>query len=364
MKERHGESWSRQNSAEYAGFKDHQSVRQAVILVEALKTDPDLAKETVMKRAWARVDRKLQIVKDREAAGLRASIADSGLTATSGMEQEEQQDELQHQEEQLAYDGVAPSPPPKPKSIPQTASREGLFTIEQGDCFEWAKEYTGGIFDVVHLDPPYGINIGKAGMALTQGMDGYEDTEDLYWQALEFFLKEWDGVAPYAHALVWCDPRQVHATMGWLVDAGWEPCNRPLLWVKSDNAGTIPNPERDPRWTYETAILARRGNRRVSKCVASHYPCPTSKVIHPTEKPVAMLKHFFRLMEQPGSRLLDPMCGSGNSIQAWAKFKDVEGVGIELNAEWAEAGGQALRRALKLEAASGPKFVLGGNPDL
>jgi len=351
-----GAKWSTADTAEYAGFSSHKNVSKALKLTKALATRPDLDKESSIDRAYNMVLRVEEIIKDREEAQLRTKLVETGMTVLSQVLEDDLSEEELDAIREEGPEGVVRAAPQVSTAPPSDPARLEQFKIIEADCYKWAESYSGPLFDICHLDPPYGINIGGAGMALTQGMEGYQDTEDDYWKALEFWLKTWDGLAAYAHTIVWCDPRQIVPTMEWLNANGWEAVNRPIIWTKSDNAGTIPNPDTDPRWTYETGVVARRGGRRVSKNVAGHYSCPTSKAIHPTEKPIPMLKHFLRLVEQPGSNLIDPMCGSGNSLRAWAKFKEVSGIGIELNPDWATAGAAALRTDLRLEAASGPKF--------
>src|SRR5262245_65884872 len=44
---------------------------------------------------------------------------------------------------------------------------------------------------------------------------------------------------------------------------GWDINPLPLIWMKSDGAGIIPDPERGPRQIYETCLFGSRGDRKI-----------------------------------------------------------------------------------------------------
>jgi DNA modification methylase len=92
--------------------------------------------------------------------------------------------------------------------------------------------------------------------------------------------------------------------------------NFPLIWVKSDNVGILPDPKRGPRRIYETALVASREDRWIAKPVSNAYSCPTDKSTHPSTKPEPMLRHFFQMYVSETTRLLDPTCGSGSALRA------------------------------------------------
>lgn len=56
---------------------------------------------------------------------------------------------------------------------------------------------------------------------------------------------------------------------------------------------------------------------------------------HPTQKPVALLKHFVGLLSNPGDIILDPFMGSGSTGVAVVEIGcERSFIGIELNAEY------------------------------
>lgn len=58
---------------------------------------------------------------------------------------------------------------------------------------------------------------------------------------------------------------------------------------------------------------------------------------HPTQKPISLLKHFVRILSNPGDVILDPFMGSGSTGVAVAEVGGGRSfVGIELNSEYCE----------------------------
>jgi len=66
--------------------------------------------------------------------------------------------------------------------------------------------------------------------------------------------------------------------------------------------------------------------------------------VHPTVKPIALMRWLVRMVTPPGGTVLDPFCGSGTTGIA-AKLEGMEFLGIEMSEEYCE-----LARA-RIEAA-------------
>lgn len=116
--------------------------------------------------------------------------------------------------------------------------------------------------------------------------------------------------------MFWFSMKFYEKTREILMKQGWQVGIHPLVWGKSDNTGIIPDARMGPRQIYETAFHCIRGKRPIARAVANLYWGPAPKTIHMSEKPVAMLEHFFRMYVDESTRLLDPTCGSGNALKA------------------------------------------------
>lgn len=186
------------------------------------------------------------------------------------------------------------------------------------DFNEWVKTYSGPAFNFIHCDFPYGIGADKQQQGHNVAVfDSYEDDEDIYWsllRSLRFAMK--DIITDSAHLIFWFSFKHYHKTGALLEDMGWKVDPFPLVWLKSDNIGLLPDPSRGPRRIYETAFFASRGDRKIIQAVSNAIASPTTAKIHMSEKPLPVLRHFFRMVVDEYSTVLDPTCGSGNAIRA------------------------------------------------
>ena len=61
-----------------------------------------------------------------------------------------------------------------------------------------------------------------------------------------------------------------------------------------------------------------------------------------SEKPQAVLRHYFRMLVDGHSSLLDPTCGSGSAVRAAVATGAGRFLGIELNKDFADEADRAL----------------------
>jgi len=79
-----------------------------------------------------------------------------------------------------------------------------------------------------------------------------------------------------------------------------------------------------------------RGNRPLRKRKADIVSVPkvdSSRMIHPTQKPVALIKELLEASARPADTVCDPFMGSGSTIKAAKEFGSLNYIGIELDAE-------------------------------
>ena len=229
--------------------------------------------------------------------------------------------------EAAGLEAKAPEPPARRAEILNTS------------FLEWAQTPQPDLFNLIHCDFPYGVNVGdKKGQGNAQTRGQYEDTPDVYFALLECFAETQDNwCAPSAHMLFWFSMKFYRETVDIIEGAGWRVDAFPFIWHKSDNAGIIPDANRGPRRTYETALFCTRGDRKIVKPYGNSYSGPTTKEFHTSEKPAAMLTHFMRMLCDENSRLLDPTCGSGMAVKVAEDLGADAALGLELNEEYATA---------------------------
>lgn len=235
--------------------------------------------------------------------------------------------------EKIGNREVVPPAPPARKAAIETAS-----------FLEWAQTPLDLPFNLIHCDFPYGVNVGdKKGQGNAQSRGQYADTPEIYFELLEAMNATIDNwCAPSAHLIFWFSMKFYSETRDLLEAGGWKVDPFPLIWHKSDNAGIIPDANRGPRRTYEAALFCHRGDRKIVKPVANSFSAATTKEFHTSEKSEAMLRHFFRMVCDEHSLVLDPTCGSGMAIKVAESMGAEAALGLELNPEYAEAARRNL----------------------
>jgi len=154
-----------------------------------------------------------------------------------------------------------------------------------------------------------------------------------------------------SHLMFWFSMAHYHTTMEYFrLHAPSLVVNPfPLMWHKSDGAGILPDMKRGPRRTYETALMAYRGDRHVITPVFNSDAATTDKAHHPSTKPEPVLRHFFRMFVDEHTRVLDPTCGGGSALRAAESMGAAFVCGLEIDPEYHANAVSALRqfRALR-----------------
>jgi len=207
------------------------------------------------------------------------------------------------------------------------------------DFHSWQETYDGPLFNLIHCDFPYGINVTDAPRQNSAIQDTYADDPDVYRRLLHrLALAMHNVVAESAHLIFWFDMKYYQETYDALTGMGWACANHPLIWHKLDNSGVAPDPQRLPRRTYETAFFCHRGDRKLTSVGARSnsfgFPGNRSDAIHVSEKPLPVLRHFLSMVCDEYSSIFDPTAGSGNSIKVGLQLGATAGLGLELSPEF------------------------------
>ncbi len=241
--------------------------------------------------------------------------------------------------------------------LPVVSREEG--DILNLDFTEWAPQYSGPAFSFIHMDFPYGVNLGTSDQANSAAWGGYADGEDVYWKLLECLADNRDRLfTSSAHFMFWFSMDFYTETLEFFARRmpDFDVQSFPLYWLKSDNKGILPDVKRGPRRIVETCFIGSRGDRFIIKPVSNGYAAPTSKEIHQSEKPEPMLRQFMQMFVDGNTRMLDPTCGSGTSLRAAESLGANVVKGLELNPEWASDARIALRKFRTLRAIQEKKL--------
>ena len=102
--------------------------------------------------------------------------------------------------------------------------------------------------------------------------------------------------------------------------------------------GQTRNPEKNLGNATEEFFYMRKGdasinmNKRGRSNVFEFPVVPAQRKVHPTEKPIPMMKEILNTFAYPGNRVLVPFAGSGNTILAALELQ-MDAIGYDLAKE-------------------------------
>ena len=204
------------------------------------------------------------------------------------------------------------------------------YTLYRGDCLDILPTLEAGSVDAVVTDPPYGINFNVNYTRFTGGLsnsrywhrpiagdDSPFDPSPFVSYAKTVILwgaNSYSDKLPGGSWLIW-DKRVNGNENGFLSDAEAAWCNRGHgVYIFGH--------------TWQGFIKAsERGN-----------------VLHPTQKPVALMEWCVAKYTSPGDTILDPFMGSGTTgvaaLRTGRKF-----IGIELDPDYFKIAEERIRNA-------------------
>lgn len=256
-----------------------------------------------------------------------------------------------------------PLPTPQPASYPAPILPPRLIVppVEDSlliaDFLKWAPKYQGLKFNFIHCDFPYGIDIFSGPQARgAEPTVGYADELGLYTALLECLCTNLNSLMSVSgHLMFWYSDK--HRDLTRKIFARLAPSLEihpfPLIWMKTDNAGIASDPRHGPRHVYETCLFASRSKRQIVRVVSDAYGAPIGpeKKNHPSPKPEPMLRHFFGMVVDESTTMLDPTAGSGAALRAAESLSAKYVLGLEINEGYAKTARQELHMArLKIAA--------------
>jgi DNA modification methylase len=194
-----------------------------------------------------------------------------------------------------------------------------------GDFFEKAKIIPDRYFNMIEVDPPFGIDLHAIKKSTTSFestyTDNYVEVEHIdYPQFLTNLFNEcWRMASDNSWMVCW------YAAEPWAEvvfekaqDAGWVGRRLPIIWKKP--AGQLQQPRYYLANVTEYAYYFRKGDPQIIKQgrdnVFDFKPANPQEKIHPTERPLELMKEVLSTFCEEGSRVLVPFAGSGVTLKA------------------------------------------------
>lgn len=209
--------------------------------------------------------------------------------------------------------------------------------------------------DCIITDPPYGVAYRSRHATTPDGKKYVEDVKDdhdldgavqLFHDVMNELAHSPGGFAPETELYVftrwdivdtWMDAVRALSVHGFRY-------KMLLVWQK----GTPGTGDIDCNWGcgHELILYAKRGKKELPyrrNGVIAVDMVPPSKIIHPTEKPVALLERLIEMSTKRGELVVDPFAGSLSTAAA-AQNLGRDYVVIEQSAEFVRRGKQRLEQ--------------------
>ena len=195
--------------------------------------------------------------------------------------------------------------------------------VLKGNCLEiLAEEQFKKKFDVILIDPPYGMGateFGDAGGRRDYVNHSYTDDSNSFKVLMAEFMRLSSVITKdEAHMYIFCDIDQFHNLKGWAEAAGWYVFRTPFVYYKRD-ATRVPLPDRGPRRAYELILYAIKGNKQVNQIlndVIEGVQDNSIEKMHGARKPISVYTNLLQRSVKAGDEVLDAFAGSGTLLPA------------------------------------------------
>ena len=213
-----------------------------------------------------------------------------------------------------------------------------------GDFFEQVKKIPDETINLVEIDPPYSIDLAaqkNRGREVAEGIGQYNEIPyDEYPDFLaKVFSECYRVMTEHSWLLCWFGPDPWFETVKTLLEStGFKVSGLPCIWIKP--TGQANNPVLRLANAYEMFFYASKGSPTLGKPgrinVFQFDPVHAQKKVHPTERPVELMKEIYSTFTFPGSRILIPFLGSGSGLIA-AFENGMPALGYELSSAYRDA---------------------------
>lgn len=213
---------------------------------------------------------------------------------------------------------------------------EAGITIWHGDCRDIIP--TLPACDLLLTDPPYGVAYVTARRLQDDPQRVPVIGDESAW-AYDFLARSLDCLIKVdRHWYIFASPRMLPAAM-----TATTP-KQVLAWDK-ENSGTVGDLVAGFGESWEAILYGMKGRRplrgiRPRSVIRSDWSS-TNDPVHPTVKPVTLLRRLIEWSTDPGEMVFDPFMGSGTTLRA-AKDLGRKAIGIEIEERYCEIAVQRL----------------------
>ncbi len=211
-------------------------------------------------------------------------------------------------------------------------------SIIHGDCLVELPKLASNSVDLIVTDPPYGMDYQSS--RRTDKYDKIEGDFDLAF--LKPFLKEaYRVLKDNSHIYLFCNDYAISDFRKEMELVGFTP-KRTLVWVKNNH--TSGDLEGDYGNKTEFIIFGHKGRRKLNGNRDTNVVKAKKSLneLHPTEKPVELMKYLIEKSSDVGDLVLDPFAGSGSTLLA-SKSLSRDYIGFEINQNYHKTAEERLK---------------------
>ncbi len=191
------------------------------------------------------------------------------------------------------------------------------------------------------LDPPYGVGLveGKKGFLKTKVTRKLIANDQIQSEeSYQLFTQQWLEVvkpflAPKNSFYIFNSDKMIFALKKALDTSGFKFCQL-LIWIK--NHSVIGRMDYLPM--HELIAYGWFGTHKFFKSKDKSilaFPKPNKSPLHPTMKPISLLRHLILNSSQIGDYVYDPFLGSGSSLIACEQTRR-RCIGVEIDPEYCQ----------------------------
>lgn len=198
-----------------------------------------------------------------------------------------------------------------------------------GDFFQLIQQTPDEYFNLVEVDPPYGIDLTRVKKNFKTSHSGYNeiDKKDYGDFIRKVIFTCYQKMAPNSWIILWFaqDPwfDYIKHTMS---EAGFGTTGLCGIWVKGQEdedailktSGQSHKPKSRLANAYEMFFYGWKGNPNLGKPgstnIFGYKPVAPGKKHHPTERPLELMADILRTFGKEGDKVLVPFAGSGVTL--------------------------------------------------
>lgn len=216
------------------------------------------------------------------------------------------------------------------------------YIVHTGDCLDELRSIERESIDAVITDPPYGIDFQSAWRTESDRMPkiANDKTPFIWWLHDAYRVTK-----PGGALLCFCRWDVAETFRVAIEAAGWEIKSQ-VIWDRvGHGTGDLKaafGPRHDVIWFAVKGKFAFPWKRPSSVVVFERIA--GEQLVHPNQKPAALMEYLCRVVTPAGGVVLDPFTGSGATGEG-AVMAGMSFVGIELSPEYAETARKRIAAA-------------------